>query len=105
MTDLKPTALKARMDKPNPPILLDVRERWEYDRAKLPDATLIPLAQLEEKVDTLDPKAEYVVYCHHGGRSESAVQLLRSKGFEKVANLEGGIDAWSLEVDATVARY
>lgn len=105
MTDLDPTALKARMDKPNPPILLDVRERWEYDRAKLPDATLIPLAQLEEKLSSLDPEAEYVVYCHHGGRSASAVKFLRSKGFGKVSNLEGGIDAWSLEVDATVARY
>ena len=105
MTDLDPTALKARLDQPNPPILLDVRERWEYDRAKLPDATLIPLAQLKEKVSTLDPEAEYVVYCHHGGRSASAAQFLRSQGFGKVANLEGGIDAWSLEVDATVARY
>ncbi len=104
-TDLNPAALAARLKEANPPTLLDVRERWEYDRATLPHATLIPLAQLEEQLETLDTEAEYVVYCHHGGRSAMGAQLLRDNGFKHVANLEGGIDAWSLEVDASVPRY
>ena len=103
--DLDPAALAARLKEANPPQLLDVRERWEYDRATLPHATLIPLAQLQAQLDTLDTEAEYVVYCHHGGRSAMAVQLLRANGFKHVANLEGGIEAWSVEVDASVPRY
>ena len=103
--DMDAPALAARLKEDNPPTLIDVRERWEYDRARLPNAKLVPLAQLEEHVSELDADAEYVVYCHHGGRSAMAVQLLKSHGFANVANLEGGIDGWSVEVDATVARY
>lgn len=103
--DMDAPALAERLKQDNPPTLLDVRERWEFDRARLPDAKLVPLAQLQQHLGELDPNAEYVVYCHHGGRSAMAVQLLKAQGFQHVANLEGGIDGWSVEVDASVARY
>lgn len=103
--DMDAVALAARLKEDHPPVLLDVRERWEYDRAKLPNAKLVPLAQLQEHVGELDANAEYVVYCHHGGRSAMAAQFLKAQGFAHVVNLEGGIDGWSLEVDESVARY
>lgn len=85
--------------------LLDVREPWEYDLAHLPGATLVPLGTLPAAVATLDPTRPTVVYCHHGMRSLSAARFLAARGFHPVWNLEGGIDAWSLEVDADTPRY
>ncbi len=103
--DLDVLALSARLAAGDAPVLLDVREQWEFDIAALPDAKLVPLGTLQQATPTLDRTADYVVYCHHGGRSAMAAQWLRAQGFTRVANLEGGIDAWSLEVDATVPRY
>jgi rhodanese-related sulfurtransferase len=103
--DLDVQALSARLAAGDTPVLLDVREKWEFDIASLPNAKLIPLGTLQQATPTLDRTADYVVYCHHGGRSAMAAQWLRSQGFSRVANLDGGIDAWSLEVDASVPRY
>lgn len=103
--DTNPTALAARLATGDTPVLLDVREPWEHAIAALPGSVLIPLGTLQQRTSALDAHAEYVVYCHHGGRSAMAAQWLRSQGFARVANLEGGIDAWSLEVDASVPRY
>jgi rhodanese-related sulfurtransferase len=103
--DLDVQALSARLKQGESPVLLDVREKWEYDIAALPNAKLVPLGTLQQATPTLDRNADYVVYCHHGGRSAMAAQWLRAQGFAQVANLEGGIDAWSLEIDASVPRY
>lgn len=103
--DTNPTELAARLAKGDSPVLLDVREPWEYAIAALPGSVLVPLGTLQQRTPALDAQAEYVVICHHGGRSAMAAQWLRSQGFARVANLEGGIDAWSLEVDASVPRY
>ena len=103
--DLDPTALAARLEQGDTPVLLDVREQWEFDTAALPGATLVPLGTLQQRVAELDREADYVVYCHHGGRSAMAAQFLRSQGFTRVANLEGGIEEWSVQVDPTVPRY
>lgn len=103
--DTNPTELAARLAKGESPVLLDVREPWEQAIAALPGSVLVPLGTLQQRTGALDAQAEYVVYCHHGGRSAMAAQWLRSQGFARVANLEGGIDAWSLEVDASVPRY
>ncbi len=86
------------------PLLLDVRERWEWSVAKIDGATLLPLSELQEKVETLDRGKPVVVYCHHGTRSGLAAEWLRSLGFQ-ATNLTGGIDLWSVEVDTAVARY
>jgi molybdopterin/thiamine biosynthesis adenylyltransferase/rhodanese-related sulfurtransferase len=100
-----PSDVAARLARGDSLLLLDVREPWEHALAALPHAMLVPLDTLQQRTATLDPTAEYVVYCHHGGRSAMATQWLRSQGFARVANLEGGIDAWSREVDASIPRY
>lgn len=102
---LSPLELHRRLAAGAVPQLLDVRELWEWDIARLPGAVHVPLARLPEALDTLDPTRETVVYCHHGSRSLAAATLLAAAGFVRVANLEGGIERWSVEVDAALARY
>jgi sulfur-carrier protein adenylyltransferase/sulfurtransferase len=85
--------------------LLDVRETWEAEIASLPGAVLVPLGSLPDVIDKLDPQEDWVVYCHHGIRSQQAVDYLRQRGFESVRNLEGGIDAWARDNDPGMARY
>ncbi len=88
-------------------LLLDVRDRDEYDRARLPDSTLIPLSELPGRLAELAAwrGQPVVVHCHSGGRSARACEQLLAAGFERVENLDGGIEAWSLTVDETVPRY
>ncbi len=86
-------------------LLLDVREPHEYDMARIEGGTLIPLRELPDRLDELERNREIVVYCHSGVRSAHAAQLLRSAGFDKAANLAGGIDAWSARIDPAVPRY
>lgn len=85
--------------------LLDVREPWEAEIASLPGARLVPLGTLPTAIEGLDRDAEWLVYCHHGVRSQSAVDYLRQRGFTNVRNLEGGIDAWARTHDPSMARY
>ena len=75
--------------------LLDVRQPAEYEEARIPGAKLIPLPQLTDSLDELDPSKPTIVYCAIGGRSRMAAQLLSGKGFNKVYNLKGGIKAWN----------
>ena len=96
--------LKSRLDAGERPILLDVREPWEFELASIEGSELIPMSQLEGRFTELDPDAETVVICHHGNRSSYVTRVLRRAGFEKVMNLEGGLDAYS-SVDASVPRY
>jgi len=85
-------------------VLLDVREPWEAEIARLPGSTLMPLGSLPETISDLDRDVPVIVYCHHGIRSESALRLLLERGYS-AQHLEGGIDAWSRLVDPTVPRY
>ena len=75
--------------------LLDVRQPWEYDEDHLPGATLIPLPELNSRLDELDRDKPALVYCAIGGRSRVASQVLAGKGFKEVFNLSGGIKAWN----------
>jgi adenylyltransferase/sulfurtransferase len=88
-------------------LLLDVREPSEHARAKIEGARLVPLGQLDARVNELADwrNKRVVIHCHHGGRSARACALLREHGFEQVENLAGGIDAWSQSVDPSVPRY
>lgn len=97
--------LAARLGAGDALVVLDVREPWEFDLASLANSTLVPLSTLPTAINRLDREAEYVVLCHHGMRSEMAANWMRSQGFPRVLNLLGGIDAWSLEVDANIPRY
>jgi adenylyltransferase/sulfurtransferase len=85
--------------------VIDVREPWEWAICRLPGARLIPLGELESELETLDRSREVLVYCHRGIRSVEAANRLIAAGFARVSHLEGGIDRWSVEVDAGVARY
>jgi molybdopterin/thiamine biosynthesis adenylyltransferase/rhodanese-related sulfurtransferase/molybdopterin converting factor small subunit len=87
------------------PVLIDVREPSEWEIARIPGATLIPLNSLPARVSELDSGREIVLYCHHGQRSMRALEFLHQAGFRKLHNLRGGIDAWSKDVDPSVPRY
>jgi adenylyltransferase/sulfurtransferase len=97
--------LRERLAAGDPFTLLDVREPHEAQIARIEGDVQIPLGQLPDRFQELDPDRECVVYCHIGIRSIHAVQLLRAAGFRKVHNLTGGIDAWSVRVDPSVPRY
>jgi len=103
---ITPAELKARLNQGKNFRLIDVREADEWAIAKLPEAELVPLSQFQQLApQKLDPDDEIVVYCHHGMRSARAQSFLKAQGYEKVLNLTGGIDAWSLQVDPSVKRY
>ena len=106
MSDLQISVeqLKTKFDMGEKPFVLDVREPSEFARANI-GGTLIPLGEIPRRFGELDAKREIIVYCHHGGRSQRAVEFLYEKGFTKVKNLIGGIDAWAARIDPKIPRY
>lgn len=102
--DISPQELKQLMASGQPFFLLDVRSQEEYDIANL-GGTLIPLGELPDRFQELNPNHHIVVHCHHGTRSAFAVEFLRSSGYAKTQNLSGGIDLWSEEIDRSIPRY
>jgi rhodanese-related sulfurtransferase len=105
LTEMTPRELADRLQGPGAPVVLDVREPEEVAIASLAGAVLIPMGDVPARSGELPGDAEIVVVCHHGVRSAHVAGFLASQGFTKVANLRGGIDAWSLDVDPSVPRY
>src|SRR5216110_1975273 len=97
--------VKRKMDAREAFDLIDVREPFEYEIARIEGAKLIPLGEIGERADELQREQTIVVHCHSGSRSAEAVRLLQQRGFTSVYNLEGGIDAWSNEIDPSVPKY
>lgn len=97
--------LKARRDRGEKPLVLDVRESWELQLASIPDVVHVPMNQIPARLADFSRDAETIVMCHAGGRSMRVAQYLSNQGFTNVANLSGGIAAWSEAVDATVPQY
>ena len=97
--------LKRKMDAGEAFQLIDVREPFEYEIAHIEGARLIPLGEIADRAGQLPCEQPTVVHCHSGQRSAQAVHLLQERGFTKVYNLSGGIDAWSEEIDPTVPKY
>jgi rhodanese-related sulfurtransferase len=97
--------LKARRDRGETPLVLDVREGWELQLACIPDVVHVPMNEVPARLAELSRDAETIVMCHAGGRSMRVAQYLANQGFTNVANLAGGIAAWSHWVDATVPQY
>ncbi|MEO7725341.1 MAG: molybdopterin-synthase adenylyltransferase MoeB [Chthoniobacterales bacterium] len=97
--------LEKRMRSGAPFVLLDVREPFEFEMARIAGASLIPLGELPARWRELEQEKEIFVLCHSGVRSERAAEFLRTNGFARVANVAGGIDAWSEQVDPEVPRY
>lgn len=87
------------------PVLLDVREAWEFQFCALETAVNMPMGLVPVRYQELEPENEVVCICHHGARSMQVVMWLQQHGFEKVYNLAGGIDAWSRQVDPKVPVY
>ena len=105
MKQLGPTELKARLAAGDKLQLLDVREDWEFQTARIEGSILIPMGQVASRIAELDSAAETVVICHHGGRRMQVAGLLEQLGFPNVINLAGGVDAWARLVDPSMPVY
>ena len=102
---ISPAELKAKLDRHEKFVLVDVREPFEYDICNIPGSKLIPLGELPARLSELDSADDIVLHCKVGGRSAKALKVLQEAGFRKLRNLRGGITAWSDEVDPTVPKY
>ncbi len=89
----------------NNPLLLDVRESWEYERCQIGGSEHLPMTQLLARFQELDPVRETIVVCHHGVRSWRVATYLAGNGFDNVKNLTSGIDGWAKDVDNTMPTY
>jgi rhodanese-related sulfurtransferase len=104
--EIAPEELKSLQDNEAEVVLLDVREPWEFETAKIAGSKHIPMGDVPARFNQeLDPEEHIVVICHHGVRSMNVTAWLRQQGFEKVQSLRGGIDRWARQVDPKVALY
>lgn len=102
---IAPQQLKHRLSDAAAPLLLDVREPWEFQICRIPGSLLMPLGTVVARHAELDPEAETVVVCHHGARSMQVAMFLENAGFTRVYNLSGGVDAWARTVEASMPVY
>ena len=106
MEEITPTELKQRLDNGEDIQIVDVREDNEVAFCRIPNSIHIPLGQVLNRMDEIDPSRETVVHCKMGGRSARAIEALKHSGFQgKLINLKGGILRWSDEVDPSVPKY
>ncbi len=104
--EYSPKDLKEYLDEVDTnPILLDVREPWEYERCHIPNSTLVPMRQIPYAINDFDPEQEIVVICHHGIRSRAVANYLVQHCFTKVINLSSGVDGWAKQVDSNMPLY
>ena len=87
------------------PVLLDVREPWEFERARIDGAQLVPMREVPGRLGEIEQGKPVVAICHHGGRSMQVALFLEKAGYNNVHNLVGGVDAWSRTVDPAVPLY
>lgn len=101
------TELKQKIDKKETFVLVDVREQFEFQIGRIPGSVLIPMGEIPNRMNELEKfkGQEIVVHCKSGGRSQRAIDFLKTKGFTKLRNLTGGITAWSNDVDPSVPKY
>jgi len=106
MRELEAVELKDYLESADvKPLLLDVRQSWEFDICKLDDSVLIPMSSIPANLDQLDKDRETVVICHHGIRSRRVAIYLEQAGFSNIINLKGGVDSWAKTVDNQMATY
>jgi len=104
MQQYRPPQLAAYLQDHHP-LLLDVREPWEFALCSLQNSRLIPMGKIPSQLDKLDSEQEIVLICHHGIRSRQVGLFLQAQGFAKLINLSGGLDAWAKEIDNQMATY
>ena len=107
MNQITPQQLQERLSDraARKPVLLDVREPWEYQICRLPGALLMPMQTVPARHTELDAHADTVVICHHGARSMQAAMFLERAGFTCLYNLTGGMNAWARTVEASMPVY
>ncbi len=107
MQRLTPVELSVWLSDPHrtKPVMLDVREPWEFQLGHIDGSTHIPMASIPARLSDLDPDLETVVICHHGARSYQIASFLEQRGFGKLYNLETGLDGWARTVDPAMATY
>jgi rhodanese-related sulfurtransferase len=107
VNNLQPAELAAWLSDParSKPLLLDVREPWEFQTCRIPDSMLVPMRELPARLAEIDPAADVVVICHHGARSLHAAMFLERQGYANVHNLTGGVNAWARSVDPAMPVY
>jgi len=104
--NITPAELRAVLEQAGePPLLLDVREPWEFETCSIEGSLLIPMRQISSACDDLDPEREIVVICHHGIRSRQVASYLETVGFTRMINLLGGVAAWARDVDPEMPTY
>jgi rhodanese-related sulfurtransferase len=103
--EVSPTEFVATLASAPATLLVDVREAWELEIARLPGAVHIPMGEIPERLDELDRGRDLVILCKAGGRSLSVARFLEAQGYPSVTNLTGGILAWQRDVDPTLATY
>jgi rhodanese-related sulfurtransferase len=87
------------------PVLLDVREQWEYETCHIDGSLPVPMNTIPGQLDKLDRDTPTVCICHHGGRSMHVAEFLEGNGFTRITNLTGGMHAWATQVDRTMPTY
>jgi len=87
------------------PVLLDVREPWEFETCRIEGSQPMPMQTVPARMQELDEDSEIVCICHHGARSMQVAAFLERQGFEKVTNLTGGVHAWAVQVDGSMPTY
>jgi adenylyltransferase/sulfurtransferase len=102
--EISPGALKSRLETGDPPLVLDVREPWERDIARLPNTADIPMGEVARRLGELARDRDIVVMCRSGGRSRKVAEYLDAQGY-RVSNLTGGILAWAADIDPTLKTY
>ncbi|HRP22933.1 rhodanese-like domain-containing protein [Thauera sp.] len=107
MRQISPTQLAQRLQDPQQPapVLLDVREPWEFQICHIDGSLPMPMSSVPARVAELDRDAEIVVVCHHGGRSAQVCMFLEHQGFTRVINLAGGVAGWAAQVDPRMPQY
>jgi rhodanese-related sulfurtransferase len=106
MQHITVTSLKAYLEtSESRPLLLDVREPWEFGICHIDGSQLIPMRHIPGALEELDPEREVVVICHHGIRSRQVALFLEHQGFARVINMEGGVAAWARDVDPDMPTY
>lgn len=103
--DISVFELKSLIDNGNHPFVLDVREPFEVNIAKIEGTVHIPMKEVEYRIKELNPETEIIVQCKSGGRSAKICKLLINKKFKHIKNLKGGILAWSKEIDSSIPTY
>jgi len=107
IAQLEPRDLAAWRNDPSreAPVLIDVREPWEYSTCHIEGSQLMPLQSVPSRVEEIPTDKDVVLICHHGNRSQRVAQWLEQAGYTRLFNLRGGVEGWASDVEPTMPRY